>query len=151
MESFTTGKNVFLTVENTMMDCVSVVNQVKTDYNATDKAVIVLGDYFGGNYAAWMRMKFPQHFQGALASSAPMLYWKDSPSVDDSELSMSITNIWANIDSDQRCMKGMREAFYDLNTTINNEYLYDEVSAIFNTCSKLASSLDVTNIMTHIE
>ena len=50
-----------------------LIDSIKTKYNAQDKAVIAFGGSYGGNLAAWMRMKYPFKIQGALAASAPIL------------------------------------------------------------------------------
>ena len=110
-EAFKVGNNAFLTVENVMMDYVQLIKQIKVAYNATDKAVMVFGGSYGGMLASWMRMKFPQHFQGALASSAPILYFKDSPDVPEDAFSLVATQDYAETFPDQRCSKGIKEGF----------------------------------------
>ena len=77
-EAFNEGNNSYLTVENTMMDYVELIKTIKTKYGAEDKAVITFGGSYGGMLAAWLRMKFPHVFQGALAASAPLVYFKDA-------------------------------------------------------------------------
>jgi len=57
------------------MDYVELVKFIRGEYSAEDKACIVFGGSYGGMLAAWLRMKFPQTFQGALAASAPFLYF----------------------------------------------------------------------------
>jgi pimeloyl-ACP methyl ester carboxylesterase len=66
----------FLTVDDTLMDYNELIKFIKMEYNIQDKAVIAFGGSYGGMLAAWMRMKYPQTIQGALAASAPILYFK---------------------------------------------------------------------------
>jgi len=63
-----------------MMDYVKLIQSVKKSYTAEDRAVIVFGGSYGGMLAAWLRMKYPHVFQGALASSAPILFFDGATS-----------------------------------------------------------------------
>jgi lysosomal Pro-X carboxypeptidase len=63
-----------------MADYVELIKFIRTDKNMGDRACIVFGGSYGGMLAGWLRQKFPQTFQGALASSAPSLYFKGAPS-----------------------------------------------------------------------
>lgn len=67
--------NKYLTVDNTLLDYVALIKEVKKEFNAESKAVIAFGGSYGGMLAAWMRMKFPHTIQGALAASAPIFYF----------------------------------------------------------------------------
>ena len=58
------------------MDYVELIKHVKQQFNAEDSAVIVFGGSYGGMLAAWLRIKYPATFQGALAASAPILQFK---------------------------------------------------------------------------
>ena len=66
----------YFTVPQAMLDYVDLLNIIKEDKpELKDRATILFGGSYGGMLASWMRMKYPQHFQGALASSAPILYF----------------------------------------------------------------------------
>ena len=60
--AFEPENNVYLTVEQAMMDYVELVKFVRTEYNMEDKACVVFGGSYGGMLAAWLRQKFPHVF-----------------------------------------------------------------------------------------
>jgi lysosomal Pro-X carboxypeptidase len=95
--ALTAGYNTYLTVENTMMDYVELIGFIKQKYNAQDKAVIVFGGSYGGMLAAWLRMKFPSTFQGALAASAPILQFKNNTQQAETRYGQIITNDFAGV------------------------------------------------------
>jgi lysosomal Pro-X carboxypeptidase len=75
-DSFKKENLRFLTIEQVMLDYVDLLNQLKSEKPELEKrATILFGGSYGGMLASWMRMKYPQHFQGALASSAPILWF----------------------------------------------------------------------------
>ena len=81
-ESLNQGLAKHLSVENTLLDYVKLIKQIKIDYKAEKRSVIAFGGGYGGMLAAWMRMKYPHAVQGAIASSAPVSKFNDSKSTD---------------------------------------------------------------------
>ncbi|KAK3205852.1 hypothetical protein Dsin_019898 [Dipteronia sinensis] len=56
-------------------DYAEILIHVKKKYQAEDSPVIVVGGSYGGMLASWFRLKYPHVALGALASSAPILYF----------------------------------------------------------------------------
>ena len=57
--AFTPEWNIYLTVEQAMMDYVELIKFVRSDMGMEDRACIVFGGSYGGMLAGWLRMKFP--------------------------------------------------------------------------------------------
>jgi hypothetical protein len=49
----------YLTIENVLGDYIDLIDSIKTKFNAHNNTVIAFGGGYGGNLAAWMRMKYP--------------------------------------------------------------------------------------------
>ncbi|XP_031266533.1 lysosomal Pro-X carboxypeptidase-like [Pistacia vera] len=58
-------------------DYAEIILHIKKKYQAEDSPVIVVGGSYGGMLASWFRLKYPHVALGALASSAPILYFDD--------------------------------------------------------------------------
>ena len=61
-EAFTPENNVYLTVEQAMMDYVDLIAFIRSEYKMEDKACIVFGGSYGGMLASWLRQKYPHVF-----------------------------------------------------------------------------------------
>ncbi|KAJ4835620.1 hypothetical protein Tsubulata_010864 [Turnera subulata] len=60
-----------------LSDYAAIINHVKKENHAEMSPVIVAGGSYGGMLASWFRLKYPHIALGALASSAPLLYFDD--------------------------------------------------------------------------
>ncbi|XP_058004171.1 uncharacterized protein LOC110652772 isoform X2 [Hevea brasiliensis] len=58
-------------------DYAEIIINVKKSFQAENSPVIVIGGSYGGMLASWFRLKYPHIALGALASSAPVLYFDD--------------------------------------------------------------------------
>ncbi|XP_057955097.1 uncharacterized protein LOC131149058 [Malania oleifera] len=58
-------------------DYAEVLTYLKETLNAKNSPIIVIGGSYGGMLASWFRLKYPHIALGALASSAPILYFDD--------------------------------------------------------------------------
>nr|GME11670.1 lysosomal Pro-X carboxypeptidase-like [Ipomoea batatas] len=58
-----------------LADYAEVLLYIKKKYSAQDSPIIVVGGSYGGMLASWFRLKYPHVALGALASSAPILYF----------------------------------------------------------------------------
>ncbi|KAF8034746.1 hypothetical protein BT93_C0912 [Corymbia citriodora subsp. variegata] len=58
-----------------LADYAAIIMSVKEERNASKSPVIVVGGSYGGMLASWFRLKYPHLALGALASSAPVLYF----------------------------------------------------------------------------
>jgi lysosomal Pro-X carboxypeptidase len=79
--SFTPDNVKYLTVDQTLMDFVKLIEKVKSDNPQYQYSpVFAFGGSYGGMLAAWFRMKYPHVIQGSHASSAPILFFPGSVS-----------------------------------------------------------------------
>lgn len=74
-QSWTNENLRFLTIEQALADYAANIQWARRTFNVTDDAkVVTFGGSYPGELAAFMRIHYPQLVDGALASSAPLLY-----------------------------------------------------------------------------
>ena len=106
-----------------------------------DKAAIAFGGSYGGMLAGWMRMKYPHVIQGALAASAPSLYFKGAPSAPEYAYAEICTDDFRN--QLEKSPELIQESFNSMMDTKTRPSAWDEMSQIFNTCDPIASDFDI--------
>nr|GME13686.1 lysosomal Pro-X carboxypeptidase-like [Ipomoea batatas] len=65
----------YLSSTQALADYATLIIDLKKNLTATDSPVVVFGGSYPGMLAAWFRLKYPHVTIGALASSAPILYF----------------------------------------------------------------------------
>ena len=113
----------YLTVEQAMMDYVEFMLDFKDKRGLQDRAVIVGGGSYGGMLSAWLRMKYPHVFQGALAASAPILFFEGS--VDPNAYDDIATQDFAK--ADPECPKIIKQGFEQLQGLRDDQTYYGDI------------------------
>jgi pimeloyl-ACP methyl ester carboxylesterase len=144
----------FLTVDNVLMDYNELIKSIKMEYNAQDKAVIAFGGSYGGMLAAWMRMKYPQTIQGALAASAPILYFKGAENMHNNGASFFdvITNDFATVlePAGGLCAEGVKQAFLEIPKLMAaDNSTWAALKADYNLCDDVTSAQDLQDLYDH--
>lgn len=108
-----------------MEDFVYLIKNVKaSSVNYTNSPVIAFGGSYGGMLASWMRMKYPHVIQGALAASAPILFFPGVASP--YAFNDYVTRDFAA--SNASCPVNIRKAFSVLDRLGNNASNYNLIS-----------------------
>lgn len=100
----------FLTVEQAMADFNTLTVHIRQTWNLTrDAAFIALGGSYGGNLALWLRLKNPNLWAGAIASSATPLKHVLRETNDFAHIE---TEVYANVSA--QCPNLVREGWEEL-------------------------------------
>ena len=140
----------YLTVPQVLWDFIDVIDVIKKDAsyaNITNKAVIVGGGSYGGMLSAWMRMKYPNQVQGALAASAPILWFNGTIN----------PNTWTNIAADvvknkgsEKCYDTLKYGFYDMTNLVYDKYKWSTLKDKFHMCAAPTSPDQVNTFVSAV-
>jgi pimeloyl-ACP methyl ester carboxylesterase len=141
--TFNTSNLRFLSVEQVMRDFIHLQDFLKSNASNPElnkKATILFGGSYGGMLASWMRMKYPQHFQGALASSAPILWFKGK--IDPNAYTRVASDVIKS-QGGQDCYDYIGRGFYDLQNVMYDSSKWESVKNIFNLCDVPTKPADI--------
>lgn len=127
----------FLTTEQVLADMAHLIDHIKQqDERLADARVILVGTAFGGNLAAWFRVKYPQHVDGVWASSSFV------------EARMNFTEYFQAIGEDmqsfgsQGCYSRIWQAFRAMESLIDQEGS-DALDEMFHLCHPINATNDL--------
>ena len=122
-----------------MMDYVDLINNV-TKYGGYNNnthlenpmtPVYAFGGSYGGMLATWLRMKYPTKFHGAIASSAPILWFKGSidPNAYTKIASETLKKMYG-----PECYTYQHDGFYSLIQASSLPVTFANISKAMNMC-----------------
>ncbi|KAF8034741.1 hypothetical protein BT93_C0909 [Corymbia citriodora subsp. variegata] len=125
--------------EQALADYAEILIYLKQKLNAKQSPVIVIGGSYGGMLASWFRLKYPHVALGALASSAPILYF-DNITPQDAYFSVVAKDF---LDTSSSCHQTIRRSWEEIDKVTSEPHGLTKLSNTFKTCSPLQSSLEL--------
>ncbi|KAL9683903.1 hypothetical protein QQ045_021330 [Rhodiola kirilowii] len=116
---------------------------IKEKFHAHSSPIIVVGGSYGGMLAAWFLLKYPHIVLGALASSAPVLYFDDITPND--AYDKVVTRDFQ--EESFSCYETIKRSWDELDRVASLPNGLAILSQKFNTCSPLTDILDLKNAL----
>ncbi|XP_010034183.2 lysosomal Pro-X carboxypeptidase [Eucalyptus grandis] len=119
-----------------LADYAEILVYLKHKLNAKDSPIIVIGGSYGGMLASWFRLKYPHVALGALASSAPILYFLDvtPQGAYDSVVAKDF------LEASFSCHQTIRLSWEEIDRVASEPHGLTKLSNTFKTCRPLQSS-----------
>ncbi|XP_024023798.1 lysosomal Pro-X carboxypeptidase [Morus notabilis] len=125
-------------------DYAEILLHVKQKFHAEKSPVIVIGGSYGGMLASWFRLKYPHIALGALASSAPILYF-DNITSQDGYYSIVTKDF---IEASESCYKIIKKSWSEIDKVAALPNGLSLLSKKFHTCRPLKKSSELKD---HLE
>ncbi|KAK1589051.1 hypothetical protein Q3G72_030009 [Acer saccharum] len=127
-------------------DYAAVLLHIKKKYKAHKSPVIVVGGSYGGMLASWFRLKYPHITLGALASSAPILYFDEiAPQVGYYSI---VTKDFK--ETSESCYETVRKSWDEIDKVASRPNGLSILSKKFKTCNELKRSIDLKDYLDSI-
>ncbi|XP_057864868.1 uncharacterized protein LOC131072651 [Cryptomeria japonica] len=136
----------YFTSTQALADYATVIVDLKKTLNAENCPVVVFGGSYGGMLAAWFRLKYPHITIGALASSAPLLYFDDiTPTYGYGSV---VTNDFRN--ASEICYRRINESWAMMDKIVSSPQGLLNLSKLFNTCQNITDKSALYDILQDI-
>ncbi|KAG9443562.1 hypothetical protein H6P81_014902 [Aristolochia fimbriata] len=122
-----------------LADYVELITYLKRTLSAENCPVIAAGGSYAGLLAAWLRLKYPHIVYGALASSAPILYFDDTTPIDGYYL--IATNDYRQIS--ENCFGVIKQSWSEIDRIATLPNGLNILSTKFMTCSVLGKAVEL--------
>ncbi|KAL3620145.1 hypothetical protein CASFOL_035057 [Castilleja foliolosa] len=129
-----------------LADYAEILLYIKTQFSAFHSPIIVVGGSYGGMLASWFRLKYPHIALGALASSAPILYFDDI--TPQNGYDSIVTKDFK--DFSHKCYKTIRKSWAEIDKIASKPNGLSILSRRFKTCSRLNNSGELKDFLESI-
>jgi len=136
-ESFSNASTLgYFTSTQALADYATIILGLKKTLLAENCPIIVFGGSYGGMLAAWFRLKYPHVTIGAVASSAPILYFDDITPQDgyDSVVTRDFRN------ASESCYNAIKASWAEINKVASQPGGLESLRHTFNTCKAVDAS-----------
>ncbi|XWS71539.1 hypothetical protein CRYUN_Cryun03dG0146500 [Craigia yunnanensis] len=116
---------------------------LKRNLSAENCPVIAIGGSYGGMLASWFRLKYPHIAIGALASSAPILYFDDI--TPQNGYHVIVTRDFR--ETSENCYNTIRQSWFEIDKVAAQTNGLMNLSNIFNSCMPLYSSEELKSYL----
>eukprot|EP01132_Coremiostelium_polycephalum_P004796 gene4796-5981_t len=134
----------YLTSEQALADYAQLIPSVLEELGALHCPVIAVGGSYGGMLSSWFRMKYPNIVDGALAASAPILYFYGT-GADPEGFNEIATIDFAQTSQDGSCATRVRSAFNQIVTISQQSTGLTQLTDTFKLCDVLTNVDDLIN------
>lgn len=126
-----------------LADYAEVLLHVKERFSAYNSPIIVVGGSYGGMLASWFRLKYPHIAVGAVASSAPILYF-DNITPQNGYYSI-VTRDFKEVS--ESCEQTIRQSWSVMDEVASKPNGLSILSQRFKTCSRLNNSSELKDYL----
>nr|DAD48746.1 TPA_asm: hypothetical protein HUJ06_018683 [Nelumbo nucifera] len=136
-EAFSNASTLgYFSSSQAIADYAEIILHIKKNLSAEKSPVIVVGGSYGGMLAAWFRLKYPHIALGALASSAPILYFDDITPQDGyySVVSKDFR------EKSENCYNTLKQSWSEIDRVASQPNGLSILSKQFMTCSPITSA-----------
>ncbi|KAM1309944.1 hypothetical protein ACFX13_006722 [Malus domestica] len=127
-----------------MADYAEILIHVKKQLRAEHSPVIVIGASYGGMLASWFRLKYPHVALGALASSAPILYFDNIIPPEQGYYSIVTKDFQ---EASETCYQTIKNSWSEIDDIASKPEGLSFLSNKFRTCSPLTTSSELKNYL----
>ncbi|KAG9456824.1 hypothetical protein H6P81_001332 [Aristolochia fimbriata] len=136
----------YLTSTQALADYAELIVNLKNDLSAENCPVFIYGGSYGGMLAAWFRLKYPHIAMGALASSAPILYFED----------LTPENGYYSVvskdfkDTSESCYSTIRQSWFDMDEIASLPQGLQYLTQKFKVCSQLNDTQELKDFFDNL-
>ncbi|XP_038706140.1 lysosomal Pro-X carboxypeptidase-like isoform X2 [Tripterygium wilfordii] len=146
-KAFESANNLgYFNSEQALADYAQLITDFKRNMTSGYRPFIAVGGSYGGMLASWFRLKYPHIVIGAVASSAPILYFDDI--TPQNGYHVVVTKDFR--ETSENCYNIIRQSWFEIDRVAAEPNGLMTLSNIFSTCRPLNSSQDLKVRLQHM-